>query len=153
MKPLIAAGIIALLAIAPVAVHGDCECHKPERDDTTRWGGNQAIVLTPDQHFHEVRGIVEVFEKELVEKALVEVFDKPEYLVSNKPWSDKPQQNRLSACVTSAYGKSCFNHLPGRDYDVRVSRDQGWNVTHVYIVIDRQAGTNQPLHVGMDLGT
>ena len=73
-----------------------------------RWGRNQAIVLTPDEHFREVRGMVEAFEKELVENALVEVFDKPEYLVGDKPGSRKPQQNGMRACVTSADGKFCF---------------------------------------------
>jgi hypothetical protein len=146
MKRFILAGV-ALLAFTPVAVHGECKCHKPERDDSTRWGGNQAIVLTPDEHFRELRGIVEVFEKELVE-----VFDKPEYLVSDKPWSEKPKQNRLRVCVTSADGKFCFKKLPDGVYEVRVSRDQGWNVTHVYVVVDHQAGMNE-LHVGLHIGT
>lgn len=153
MKRSITAGVVALLAFTPIAVHGECKCHKAERDDSTRWGGNQAIVLKPDEHFREVRGIVEVFEKELVENALVEIFDKPEYLVNDKPWSEKPQQNRLRAWVTSADGKFYFKNLPDGVYEVRVSRDQGWNVTHVYVVVDRKAGMNEPLHVGLHLGT
>ena len=108
MKPLIGAGVVALLAFTPVAAHRDCKCRKAQRDGTTRWGGNQAIVLTPDERFREVRAIVEVFEKELVENALGEVFDKPEYLVGDKPWNKKPQQNRVRACVTSAHGRFCF---------------------------------------------
>lgn len=153
MKPLITAGVVAVLVFTPIAVHGDCKCHNPEQDDRTRWGGNQAVVLTPEEHFREVRGVVEASVGEAMKDALVEVFDKPEYLVSDKPWDQKPQQNRLRACITSADGKFCFKNLPEGVYELRVSRSQGWNVTHVYIVVDRKAGSNKPLHVGMHLGT
>ena len=151
MKPLRTADVVALRAFTPVAEHADGKCHRPEGDDTTRWGGNQAIVLTPAEHFREVRGIVELFAKELVENELIEVFDKPEYLVSDKPWGEKPQQNRLRACATCADGKFCFKKLPDGVYEVRVSQDQGWNVTHS--AVDGKAGTNEPLHMGMRLGT
>ena len=144
---------LALSTLIPVAVHADCKCHKPERDATTRWGGNQSVILRPDEYFREVRGVVEAFVGETMEAALVEVFDKPEYLVSDKPWNEKPPQNRLRACVTSRDGKFCFKNLPDGVYELRVSRDQGWNVTHVYIVVDGKAGRNKPLHAGMHLGT
>jgi len=43
----------------PVAAYGECRWHKPEREDTTRWGGKEAMVVTPDEHYREVRGVVE----------------------------------------------------------------------------------------------
>ena len=145
--------IFWVLLVIPVAVYADCRCHKPERDATTRWGGNQAVVLKPDEHFREVRGVVEAFTGKAMADAIVEVFDKPEYLVGDKSWSEKPQQNRLRACVTSTDGKFCFKSLPDGVYELRVSRDREWNVTHVYIVVDRKAGPHKTLHVGMHVGT
>jgi hypothetical protein len=107
----------------------------------------------PEEHFSEVRGIVEVLDKERVQGALAEILDKPEYLVGSKPWNERPQQNRLRACVTSADGQFCFKDLPNGTYELRISRDQGWNVTHVYVVVDRRTGSSKPIHVRMQIGT
>jgi hypothetical protein len=148
MTRVIAACVAIACLLTPVGQSGDCKCHTPKSDDQTRWGGNQAIVLQPKQHFREIKGVVEVSERELVENALVEVFDKPEYLVSDRPRDAKPQQKRLRACVTPADGTFCFKDLPDGRYELRISRDQGFDVTHVYIVVDRNAGTTKPLHVG-----
>ena len=86
--------------------------------------------------------------------ALVEVFDKPDYLVSDKPWAEKPEQKLLRNCVTSADGKFCFRGLPAGTYELRISKDQGWNVTHVYVVVDRKAAEKiEQLHITMHIGT
>ena len=132
----------------------DCTCHKPARDDKTRFGGNEAVVVVPQKHFREVTGVVEALrENETVKGALAEIFDKPEYLVSQTPWANKPEQHRLRACVTSVDGKFCFKGLPEGAYELRVSLNEGWNVTHVYVVVDRKTGVSKPLHVTMHLGT
>jgi hypothetical protein len=144
---------LTLCAAASPAMRGDCKCHKLEKDDKTRWGGNEAIVIAPEHHFREIKGTVETFQNQKMEDALVEVFDKPDYLVTNKPWAEKPEQNRLRSCVTSRDGKFCFRALPSGIYEVRVSKDQGWNVTHIYVVVDgKAAGKTEQLHVMMDIG-
>jgi hypothetical protein len=107
----------------------------------------------PEEHFREPKGVVEVLDKQTVHDSLAEVFDKPDYLVSSKSWNEHPEQNRLSVCVTSADGKFSFRDLPSGTYELRISRDQGWDVTHVCLVIDRQAGTGKPLRVRMQIGT
>jgi uncharacterized protein YutD len=83
-----------LCALIPIAAQGDCKCRRPEKGDETRWGGNEAVVLVPEEHFREVSGIVEAFQDEVMKGALAEVFDKPDYLVSNKPWNERP--NRIA---------------------------------------------------------
>jgi len=143
----------ALFCVLVPRAGGDCHCHKPEKNDTTRWGGNQSIVIVPQQHFREVSGVVQLIDNDLAENALAEIFDKPEYLVSDKPWSQKPEQKRLRACVTSRDGKFCFRNLPDGAYELRVSFIQGVNVTHVYVVIDRKAAPTEPLRITLSLGT
>ena len=146
-------GAMLLCCLIPRAA-ADCTCHKPARDDKTRFGGNEAVVVVPQEHFRDVTGIVEAFDgKEIMGGALTEIFDKPEYLVSQKPWANKPEQHRLRACVTSADGKFCFRGLPDGAYELRVSLNSGWNVTHIYVVVDHKTGTSKPVHVTMHLGT
>ncbi len=153
MKRRVAGSALALCTFLTPAVQGDCKCHQPEKRDETRWGGNEAVVVVPNDHFRELKGIVEVFDKELVQGALAEVFDKPDYLVGDTPWDQRPQQHRLRACVTTVDGKFCFRDLPNGKYELRISRDQGWNVSHVYVVVDRDKGTREPLRVSMKIGT
>jgi hypothetical protein len=142
-----------LLALAPVSSRAtQCKCHKPEKGDTTRWGGNQAVVVVPDKPFRKIEGIVELGE-EALEGALVEVFDKPDYLVNNRPWANKPEQKLLKSCVTSLDGKFCFQGLAAGKYEIRISKAQGINVTHVYAVVDYKAmQKDEPLHITMSLG-
>lgn len=146
------AAALILVRINVSSMQGDCKCRRPERDDKTRSGGNEAVVVVPKEHFREVKGIVTIVD-EKVEGALVEVFGQPEYLVGDKPWNERPAQKRLRACVTSADGKFCFKELPPGVYELRISRDQGWDVTHVYVVVNRKAGSKKPLEVTMHLGT
>jgi hypothetical protein len=154
MKLRLASSVIVLCALIAPAVPGDCKCGKPEKEDKTRWGGNQSVVLVPEGHYRQISGIVEeAFANQKVKDALAEVFDKPEYLVGDKPWNERPQQNRLRACVTSSGGKFCFKDLPTGTYELRISRDSGWDVTHVYVVVDRGKGTNKMLHIRMQIGT
>ena len=146
------AAFLLLTAVTP-QVFADCKCHRPEKGDKTRWGGNESVVIVPEHHFRELSGTVETFQDEKMEGALVEIFDKPDYLVNNKPWADKPKQILLKNCVTAADGKFCFRGLPSGTYELRVSKDQGWNVTHVYIVVDRKAAEKlEPLHITMHIG-
>ena len=143
--------ITLFLVIAP-AIYGDCRCRRPEKNDSTRLGGNEAIVLVLKDHFRELTGLVEAFENEPAKDVLVEVFDKPDYLVDNKPWADRPQQKRLKACLTSTDGRFCLRGLPSGAYELRMSKDSGWDVTHVYVVLDCKAGKKEQIKVRMHIG-
>ena len=145
--------VLILCALAAPAVQGDCKCRRPEKGDATRWGGNEAVVLQPEGHFQELKGIVEAFENEPMGDALAEVFDKPDYLISDTPWANRPEQKRIRACVTSTDGKFCFKDLPDGAYELRISHDQGWNVTHVYVVLDHKGGKKKEVHIRMHIGT
>jgi len=90
-----------------------------------------------------------------LEHALVEVFDHPEYLLdqSSSFKRDHPEQKRVAACRTGADGKFCLRNLPPGKYELRSSLSSGWDVTHVYVVLDKKAGQGKALHVRMELGT
>jgi Carboxypeptidase regulatory-like domain len=158
LSPAVRANILVIAVVVCSllvrAALGDCKCHHPAKGDTTRWGGNESVVIVPKTHFREISGTVDTIQGESIKDALVEVFDKPDYLVSNRPWADKALQKRLRSCVTSADGRFCFRVLPSGSYEVRVSKGQGWNVTHIYVVVDRKAAERiEPLHVTMHIGT
>jgi protocatechuate 3,4-dioxygenase beta subunit len=138
---------------APIVL-GDCTCHAPDKTDSTRWGGNEMVVMVEERSYRELRGKIQTQDSRTVEGALVEVFDKPEYLLSTGPNpSHSPEQKRLAACRTTADGKFCFRNLPSGTYELRSSVSTGWNVTHIHIVLDKQAGQNKAIVVTMRVGT
>jgi len=145
---------LALVACALVApsLFGDCKCHRPEKGDTTRPGGNMFIVQQEEKPYRKLEGRVELYENTPLEEVLVEVFDQPEYLLKNGGVAPN-NQKRLAACVTSDDGKFCFRHLPPGKYELRASSKAGVNVTHVYVIVDKRAGQTKELVVGMSLGT
>jgi hypothetical protein len=76
--------------------------------------------------------------------ALVEIFDKPDYLLCewepNNPrgctTNPPAEQRRVAACRTGKDGRFCFGDIPAGKYELRVSKDGGWNVVHAYVVVD-----------------
>jgi Carboxypeptidase regulatory-like domain len=150
----ISVSALALLACALVApsVFGDCKCHHPQKGDATRQGANVSVVQQEENPYRELSGRVELHEDTPIEDVLVEVFDQPEYLLREGP-SEAPKQKKLAACVTAEDGKFCFRHLPPGKYELRASINGGWNITHVYVVVDKKAGQTKRLRVGMSLGT
>jgi protocatechuate 3,4-dioxygenase beta subunit len=87
--------------------------------------------------------------------ALVEVFTKPEYLLSDKTYDrGKPEQRRIAACRTNIDGKFCFLALKSGKYELRSSSNgaTGWNVSQIYVVVDAQKGLTKGLRVKMTLG-
>ena len=99
--------VVALMLLTTAPAFGDCKCRRPERDEQTRWGRNQSVVIAPEDHFREVKGIVGPRDHPMKD-ILVEVFDKPDYLKHDGDWKEGPQQTRLRVCVTGADGKFCF---------------------------------------------
>jgi hypothetical protein len=137
------------------SILGDCKCRHPEEGETTHWGGNQVVVLVEEKTHRKMEGIIEISDGRPLEHALVEIFDHPEYLLdqSSSPKRDHPEQKRLAVCRTAADGKFCLRDLPSGKYELRSSIDSGWNVTHVYVVLDKKAGQDKALRVLMELGT
>jgi hypothetical protein len=60
------------------------------------------------------------------------------YLLREGPL-EAPKQKELAACVTAEDGKFCFRHLPPGKYELRASLNAGWNITHVYVVVDKKS--------------
>jgi hypothetical protein len=146
--------LICFIGLTPFVL-GDSKCHRPEKGETTHWGGNQVVVLVEEKSHRKIEGTIEMPGGRRVEHALVEIFDHPEYLMdqSSSFQGDRPEQKRLAACRTAADGKFCFRDLPSGKYELRSSIDSGWNVTHVYVVLDKKAGEGKALRVLMELGT
>jgi hypothetical protein len=150
-----AAALVACFLTAAPSMSVDCACRKPEKGDQTRWGGNMMIVVPLDKSYRELRGTVTMFEGEVVENALVEIFDNADYLIheTDGHLQQAPHQTRLAACVTGPDGKFCFRDLPSGTYELRSSIKAGWNVTHVHVTVNKRSGENKPIVVHMSIGT
>jgi len=146
--------LFACVLVAP-SVLGDCKCHRPDKEEATHWGGNQVVVFVEQKSYRNLQGTIEMYDGRPLEHALVEVFDHPEYLLdqSSSFKRDHPEQKRVAACRTGADGKFCLRNLPPGKYELRSSLSSGWDVTHVYVVLDKKAGQGKALHVRMELGT
>jgi hypothetical protein len=142
--------LAAGLLTATATMSNDCTCHKPEKGDTTRYGGNMMIVFPMEKPFRELRGTVQM-NGELIENALVEIFDNADYLLESGP-HEYLQQKRLAACVTSSDGKFCFRHLPSGTYELRSSMRAGVNVTHLHVKVDKRSGADKKIIVKMENG-
>jgi hypothetical protein len=149
-----AAALFACLLVA-ASVLGDCKCGPPDKGETTRWGGNEMVVVKEENSFRKLEGRVQMSGDRPLENALVEIFDHPDYLLdtSHSRSEGPPEQKRLAACRTAKDGKFCFRNLPPGKYELRSSMGSGWNVTHVYVVLDGQSKRNGKLKVLMLLGT
>jgi len=147
-------GFLTFGFILVPTVLGDCNCRAPEKGDGTRWGGNEMIVVVEERSFRQLQGEIRAPDNRPLEDALVEVFDKAEYLLSpGVNSSNHPEQKRLAACRTAANGQFCFRHLQSGAYELRSSISKGWNVTHVHIVLDKRTGQEKNVVVTMHLGT
>lgn len=153
--------LIVVLFIFLTAVNvpsfADCVCVPAKDADTTHWVGNMAEVRIERERYQELKGRVVVSGSgKALGGALVEVFTRPEYLLSNETYSrGTPEQLRVAACVTGPDGKFCFRKLPAGAYELRSSSSDtyaGWNASQVYVVVDHEKGKYKDLRVTMTLG-
>src|SRR5580700_10324178 len=88
------------------AVLGDCQCSRPQKGETTHWGGNMSVVVAYEKPYRQVHGVVRLKSDEgpPMKGALIEIFTHPEYLLrdSSNGNKDKPKQRRIAACRTGA---------------------------------------------------
>jgi len=154
----VAANLLTLAVLGTLmarSVLGDCKCRAPKEGETTHWAGNEEIVMNEETSYRKLEGTVEYLGDRPLANALVEIFDQPDYLLDESVLSkrDHVGQKRLAACRTAANGRFCFRNLPSGKYELRSSLDSEWNVTQVYVVVDKKSGKNQSLRVSMKVGT
>lgn len=158
--------IAILILISPSCIlmsKGSCKCFPVTSEEVTQWGGNHWIVLKQAGTYKSLRGTVMMwFDGEPMDDALVEIFDKPDYLLCEwKPNSPNccttnppAEQHRVAVCRTGKDGRFCFTKIPTGKYELRVSKDKEWNVVHAYVVIDpnSRVSRNKGIVVKMDIG-
>ena len=141
-----------LSATIPLAGN-DCTCRRPEKGETTHWGGNEMIVVDEEESYRRLAGTIVMPDDRRLENVHVEVFDHPDYLLDQSLLRKEHPQKRLAACRTAVDGKFCFHSLPSGVYELRASIGAGWNVTHVHVRVDTKNGSSEDMRVIMTLGT
>src|SRR5580658_6575315 len=63
----------------------ECKCRRASEKESTRPGGNEMVIFVEEKNYRELRGTVQLRDGQPVENALVEIFDKPEYLLDGSP--------------------------------------------------------------------
>ena len=58
---------------------------------------------------------------------------------------------RLAACVTGPDGRYCFINAPKGRYEVRASKEGGFQITHVNIYVDPQNSKASHADLGITL--
>jgi len=146
---------LLLLGSTDTSALGACRCNPPEKGETTHWVGNLVTVFAEKKGYRVLAGVVVRPDGKPLAEALVEVFTKPEYLLSEKTYAmGKPGQRRIAACRTNVDGKFCFSGLKSGKYELRSSSNgsPGWNVSQIYVVVDPEKGLTKGLRVKMTIG-
>lgn len=135
--------ILSGLVVLSAASVGTSQCSTVSPTETTIEGGNILIVLREEGTYKAIAGKVVSVDGVALNGALVEVFDKPEYLLcdlsdkrSNCSYDPPADQQRKAACKTGKDGRFRFHGLPAGTYELRVSRAIVWNVAHDIVTID-----------------
>jgi hypothetical protein len=130
-----------------------CVCTKPGPTETTHWGGNEEIVFKEKMVYRSLRGVVQSGGRP-IRDALVELFDRPDYLLDPKRREEKAKQLRIAACKTGEDGKFCFRNVHRGRYELRASVDSGWNVSHIYVIVrpDSQRASRASIEVPIGVG-
>ncbi len=130
MKFLVITSLLFGGLVAP-SRRGDCSCKTPGKGETT-YKGYESITVIERDHYKSMRGVVRDPGGGAMEDVLVEVFDKPEWMLGRQS-SAPPTRHRIAACKTGAGGSFCFENIPAGEYELAFSKGIGWNDSHVYI--------------------
>ena len=131
-----------------------CKCFPAAADETTRNGANENIVMVEKQSHTRIAGVVSAG-GDPASDVLVEVFDNPDHLLLPYPDSvnKRKAQRRVAACVVRDNGEFCFTNIPAGKYEVRFSKDGGWNHTSVVLTVGGRKATHEKLEIAMQVGT
>jgi hypothetical protein len=134
-----------------------CRCPAPPPGETTRSGANEHIVLSEKRKQAHIKGIVRDVNGEIISDVLVEVFNNPDHLLLPYPQNIEKQkpQHRIAACVVGNDGRFCFANIAAGKYEVRFSKNGGWNNTSMVVTVaprNRNA-TRRGLEITMQVGT
>lgn len=134
-----------------------CGCAAPSPGETTRDGANYNIVLLEKRKHAGIKGTVRDPNGDLLSDVLVEVFDNPNQLSSQGSQNIEEQkpQRRIAACVVESDGRFCFANIPAGKYEVRFSKNSGWNHTSVVLTVAprKPNATKRGLNIRLELGT
>jgi protocatechuate 3,4-dioxygenase beta subunit len=156
MKVLISSTLILLCCSGSLSAQR-CKCSPPAAGETTRSGANEHIVVLEKRKHARIAGNVRDVNGEILSDVLVEVFDKPGRLLLPYPQNIENQkpQRRIAACVVGSDGQFCFANIPPGKYEVRFSKNGGWNHTSLVLSVGPR-GRNAPkrnLEITMQVGT
>ena len=106
-----------------------CICHGPEPGATTRTRYFDEVSVVEKKPYKILHGVAHLaVSDEPTEDVLVELFTHPK----NK----SEEARRIAACLTEADGRYCFSGLRKGNYELRGSREGGFEITHVYVTVD-----------------
>ena len=155
MRLIISTTLILLFSVGSPSAQG-CKC-SPGSRETTRSGANEHIVVSEKRKHIRIAGIVWDVNGEIISDVLVEVFDKPDHLLLPYPQNIDQQQpqRRIAACVVGSNGQFCFANIPPGKYEVRFSKNGGWNHTSLVVSVAPRSrnATKRNLEITMQVGT
>src|SRR2546429_4800887 len=119
MKPV--AATLLLLTLLGSLTSQECKCRPPEPGAVTRKGYSASILIESKTRYRKPAGVVYLHDVPS-ENVLVELFP-----YSKRLWGDT--KDRLAACLTDADGHYCFGNIPKGRYQIRASKDGGFQIT------------------------
>jgi len=121
------AATILLFSFAYPPKPQECKCRVAESWTTTHKGYFESTLVEPATQYKRLAGIV-YLDDTPVEDVLVELF----------PYTKQPsaERKRLTACITGADGRYCFAGIAKGRYEIRVSKDGGFEITYVSVYLD-----------------
>lgn len=130
-----------------------CSCKAPEPNEETHSGGNEIITVIESKPFKSVRGIARDVNGEPLAGVLVELFNKPNWILKDE-YAAPEKQRRIAVCKTNADGSFCFADIKAGTYELRGSINLGWNPTHMYIkVAPKNPKARKRIQLRMTVGT
>lgn len=137
--------ILLLCSLSYPFASQQCKCGAPEPGATTRKGYFEEIRLEPKTHYRKLAGVVSLSDRP-VDNVLVELF----------PYAKESsiKRARLAACITGSDGRYCFSRVSKGNYELRASKDGGFEITHVYIVVEpgNRRASNTDLGISIEVG-
>jgi hypothetical protein len=132
----------------------NCSCIALAPDETTHSGGNEIVTFVERKTYKSIRGVARDVNGEPLKGVLVEIFDKPEWIIKGNS-SSPSEQRRIAACKTGNDGGFCFLNIPAGEYELRGSIDSAWNPSHVYIKINPKGrrSSRKEIRLQMTVGT